>query len=143
MSDQPPQRMPRTGYVYDPLMMLHCHDAYVPTPETAHAGNDQLHPEEPMRIKRIFTRLRQHGLIRRMKQLPSSEATFDQVGLVHDHEHWMKVHGTESESHNMSAADISYDGRGVCDDTALLRAAVAVCLPRNSPLRASVVWRCD
>jgi histone deacetylase 6 len=92
-----PPRMARTGYVYDPLMMLHCHDSYVPTPDNVHAGNDDLHPEEPMRIKRIFTCLKNGGLIRRMKQLPSQEATFEQVGHVHDQEHWMKVHGTECE----------------------------------------------
>jgi histone deacetylase 6 len=101
--DQEVARMPRTGYVYDPLMMLHCHDSYTPTPDTDQAGKDDLHPEEPMRIKRIYTRLRNNGLIRRMKQLSSKEASFEQVTLVHDEEHWMKIHGTESK-YNVSSS---------------------------------------
>lgn len=91
------KRIVRTGYVYDPLMMLHCQDGYIPTADDVIDTGDG-HPEEPMRIKRIFTRLKENGLIRRMQQLISDEATFDQVSLVHDENHWFKVQGTESES---------------------------------------------
>lgn len=89
-------RIARTGYVYDPLMMLHCQDGYVPTEDIHDTGEG--HPEEPMRIKRIFTRLKDNGLIRRMRALPSRECTLEQVRLVHGDDHWLKVQGTESES---------------------------------------------
>lgn len=88
-------RMVRTGYVFDPLMMLHCADGYEPTEDIHDSGEG--HPEEPMRIKRIFNRLKEQGLIRRMKRLDFTEAQFEQVRLVHTDDHWMKVQGTESE----------------------------------------------
>ncbi|WOO83917.1 Histone deacetylase clr3 [Vanrija pseudolonga] len=88
------RKVPRTGYVYDPLMMMHCQDGYIPTADNVQdAGNG--HPEEPMRIKRIFNLLKSNGLIKKMKQLPSIECTYDQVRLVHDEDHWLKVQGTE------------------------------------------------
>lgn len=89
-------RMVRTGYIFDPLMMLHCYDGYVPTEDIHDSGEG--HPEEPMRIKRIFNRLKEQGLIRRMKRLDFTEANFEQIRLVHTDNHWMKVQGTESES---------------------------------------------
>jgi hypothetical protein len=90
-------RMYRTGYIYDPLMMLHCQDGYTPTSDDIIDTGDG-HPEEPMRIKRIFTRLTESGLIKRMKKLEGAEVTFEQVVLVHSEEHWWKVQGTEGES---------------------------------------------
>jgi histone deacetylase 6 len=88
--------MTRTGYVYDPLMMLHCHDGYTPTSdEVSDSGHG--HPEEPMRIKRIYARLAESGLIKRMKKLQFSQVTLEQVLLVHSEDHWNKVQGTESE----------------------------------------------
>lgn len=89
-------RMIRTGYVYNPLMMLHCQDGYMPTPDDV-IDSGEGHPEEPMRIKRIFTRLKDQGLIRRMKQIQDKEVTIDQVNLVHGPDHWYKVQGTEGE----------------------------------------------
>lgn len=89
-------RIDRTGYIYDPMMMLHCPDGYTPTAESAHSGDN--HPEEPMRIKRIFNRLSEHGLIKRMKKLEFGEVTFEQVMLIHSEGHWDKVQGTECES---------------------------------------------
>lgn len=91
-----PQRIFRTGYVFDHLMMLHCQDGYTPTADSvlSDAGG---HPEEPMRIKRIFSRLADQGLIKRMKRLNFSQVTMDQILLVHTEEHWNKVQGTESE----------------------------------------------
>jgi hypothetical protein len=91
-----PPKIYRTGYIYDPLMMLHCPDGYTPTADSAHSGLH--HPEEPMRIKRIFTRLAEHGLVKRMKKLDFGEVTFEQVILVHSEGHWDKVQGTECES---------------------------------------------
>lgn len=88
-----PERMVRTGYIYDPTMMLHCHEGYIPN--DSDAADQSGHPEEPMRIKRIFDRLSSQGLIRRMKHLDFSEVTYDQVILVHTKEHWEKVQGTE------------------------------------------------
>ena len=85
----------RTGYIFDPLMMLHCADGYVPTADTVvEIGSG--HPEEPMRIKRIFLRLSEMGLIRRMKQLAFKQVTMEQTLLVHTEDHWNKVQGTES-----------------------------------------------
>ena len=91
-----PPRMTRTGYIYDPLMMLHCADGYTPTADSV-IDNGAGHPEEPMRIKRIFNRLAESGLIKRMKKLQFEQATLDQVLLVHSEDHWNKVQGTESE----------------------------------------------
>ena len=90
-----PPRMVRTGYVYDPLMMLHCPDGYTPTSDDI-MDSAEGHPEEPMRIKRIFSRLAESGLIKRMKKLDFSQVTFEQVLLVHSEDHWNKVQGTES-----------------------------------------------
>lgn len=91
-----PAVMTRTGYIYDPLMLLHCHDGYTPTADSV-LDSGAGHPEEPMRIKRIFSRLAEAGLIKRMKRLAFSQVTLEQVLLVHTAEHWEKVQGTESE----------------------------------------------
>ena len=91
-----PARMIRTGYIYDPLMMLHCKDGYTPTSDNVIDMTADGHPEEPMRIKRIFSRLAESGLIKRMKRIDFAQVTFDQVLLVHSADHWDKVQGTES-----------------------------------------------
>ena len=93
-----PARMVRTGYVYDPLMMLHCKDGYTPTSDNVIDIAADGHPEEPMRIKRIFSRLAESGLIKRMKRIDFAQVTFDQVLLVHTADHWDKVQGTESKT---------------------------------------------
>lgn len=90
-------RIARTGYIYDPLMMLHCMEGYMPTAENVMDNGDG-HPEDPMRIKRIFTRLAEQGLIRRMKRLDFEEVKFEQVLLVHGEEMWDKVQATERGS---------------------------------------------
>ncbi|KAK6907347.1 hypothetical protein I203_101340 [Kwoniella mangroviensis CBS 8507] len=84
----------RTGYIYNPMMMLHCQEGYIPTAESV-VDNGPGHPEEPMRIKRIFSRLAEQGLIKRMKRLEFGEVTMDQVMLVHGEDLWLKVQGTE------------------------------------------------
>jgi hypothetical protein len=91
----------RTGYIYDPLMMLHCKDGYEPTPDDAVTRDpdpDSGHPEDPLRIKRIFSRLAETGLIKRMKKLRFEQVTMDQVLLVHSEELWNKVQGIEGMS---------------------------------------------
>jgi hypothetical protein len=99
-------RIDRTGYIYDPMMMLHCPDGYTPTADSAHSGDN--HPEEPMRIKRIFNRLSEHGLIKRMKKLEFGEVTFEQVMLIHSEGHWDKVQGTECETLQRNRANVSF-----------------------------------
>jgi histone deacetylase 6 len=91
-----PAVITRTGFVYDMQMMLHCQDGYIPTHDDV-IDSGEGHPEEPMRIKRIFARLREAGLIVRMRKLPIQEVTPDQVALVHTLDHWDKVQGTECE----------------------------------------------
>ncbi|KAK4688388.1 histone deacetylase 6, partial [Tremellales sp. Uapishka_1] len=105
-----PQKMTRTGYVYDPLMMLHCTSGYEPTPDHSdgQVGEDT-HPEEPMRIKRIFSRLAEQGLIKRMKRLAFEEVTFEQAILVHSEDHWNKVQGTEGRLYILVYNNISTD----------------------------------
>jgi len=93
-----PARMVRTGYIYDPLMMLHCQEGYTPTGDHVMDTVAHGHPEEPMRIKRIFARLAENGLIKRMKRLDFAQVSLDQVLLVHTEDHWNKVQGTESTS---------------------------------------------
>lgn len=75
-------------------MMLHCVDGYEPTDEHIEDSGGG-HPEEPMRIKRIYARLKEAGLVERMKELAFQQVSFEQVMLVHNEEHWMKVEGTQ------------------------------------------------
>lgn len=82
MSASLPKTITRTGFVYDMQMMLHCQDGYIPTTDDV-LDSGEGHPEEPMRIKRIFARLREAGLIGRMKKLPIEQVTEEQVALVH------------------------------------------------------------
>jgi hypothetical protein len=86
----------RTGYIYDATMMLHCVDGYEPTDEHVEDAGEG-HPEEPMRIKRIYHRLREAGLLGRMKMLAFEQVSFEQVMLVHNEEHWFKVEGTQGQ----------------------------------------------
>lgn len=91
----------RTGYIYDPLMMLHCKDGYEPTSDeavTRDPDDESGHPEDPLRIKRIFSRLAETGLVKRMRKLKFQQVTMDQVLLVHSEEHWNKVQGIECMS---------------------------------------------
>ncbi|WWC68627.1 uncharacterized protein I206_102558 [Kwoniella pini CBS 10737] len=85
----------RTGYVYDPMMMLHCQEGYIPTSENV-IDNGPGHPEEPMRIKRIFARLAEQGLIKRMLKLEFGQVVMEQVMLIHGEDLWNKVQGTEN-----------------------------------------------
>ncbi|ORY22508.1 hypothetical protein BCR39DRAFT_551487 [Naematelia encephala] len=95
-----PLRMYRTGYIYDMLMMMHCQDGYTPTADNVVSAGDY-HPEDPMRIKRIFTKLAEAGMIKRMKKLQFEEVKPEQVLLVHTEDHMVKVEGTASLSDEM------------------------------------------
>lgn len=86
----------RTGYIWDPLMMLHCPEGYVPTEETMLRST--FHPEDPMRIYRIYRKLAEWGLIARMRKLEYEEVTQEQVLQVHTQELWDKVLGQECMS---------------------------------------------
>jgi histone deacetylase 6 len=86
----------RTGYIWDPLMMLHCPEGYVPTDDLISKGS--IHPEEPMRIFRIYRKLAEYGLIPRMRKLDYDEVTQEQVLQVHTQELWDKVLGQECTS---------------------------------------------
>lgn len=127
-------KMVRTGFIFDPLMMLHCPDGYVPSDATADKG--KIHPEEPMRVKRIFERMAQAGLIPRMQKLDYDEVTQDQVLLVHSQELWDKVQGqacASLASVKISCADAArLDGRDVDRKQAVLRLAVPIHLSRNT-----------
>jgi histone deacetylase 6 len=103
------QRAYRTGYIYDIMMMLHCQEGYTPTEDTVVDAGDG-HPEEPMRIKRIFTRLKEAGLIARMKKLEFEEVTQAQAVQVHTEEHWEKVEGTRGELPRARTGRLSYPG---------------------------------
>ena len=83
----------RTGYIWDPMMMLHCPEGYVPTDEDESVGSG--HPEEPMRIYRIFRKLADQGAIKRMLKLDYTEVSEEQVLQIHTQELWDKVHGQE------------------------------------------------
>ncbi|OCF43376.1 histone deacetylase 6/10 [Kwoniella heveanensis CBS 569] len=131
-------RMTRTGYIYDPMMMLHCQDGYTPTADDV-LDNGEGHPEEPMRIKRIFGRLAEQGLIKRMRKLEFDEVTMEQVMLVHSEELWYKVQGTENLSdEHLQESKNYYDQLSlyVCRETAhcarlscggVIQACLSVC----------------
>lgn len=150
---QPQSRITRTGYVYNTDMMLHCSDGYLPTPDDVDVAN--VHPEEPMRIKRIFTRLKDQGLIARMKHIKEKEVTFEQVELVHGPDHWYKVQGIEcmwSESLGLSQCLMTTTSRRQPNTTnlclctsAVLRRGVLACHVAGwlKLARPSALMRCE
>lgn len=87
-SSPPPQAEFTTGYVYDERMLLH--------KETDEHWDE--HPEAPARISVTFERLRQGGLISRMKKVPVKEVGWPEVSLVHTKELWNQVQGFASLS---------------------------------------------
>nr|XP_018264720.1 histone deacetylase 6/10 [Kwoniella dejecticola CBS 10117]OBR86878.1 histone deacetylase 6/10 [Kwoniella dejecticola CBS 10117] len=131
-------RIYRTGYVYDPMMMLHCQEGYIPTAEHV-VDNGAGHPEEPMRIKRIFARLAEQGLIKRMLKLEFGQVVMEQVMLVHGEDLWNKVQGTENLSDEYIQESKQYYEQlslYVCRETAhcarlscggVIQACVSVC----------------
>ncbi|EPQ28822.1 uncharacterized protein PFL1_03625 [Pseudozyma flocculosa PF-1] len=71
----PRERYP-TGLVYDVLMMLHANPVEID------------HPEDPIRIHKIFSLLQQHGCVARMKRIPTREVLKDEVMLIHEAGIW-------------------------------------------------------
>jgi hypothetical protein len=101
LSTFPPSR--KTGIVYDVRMMLHAPLNYHPDsdyvgdefdPAAEHRRN---HPEEPRRIERIFSKLKEADLVEKMVNLPCPEATAEQATLVHSGELWKSVQQTFCE----------------------------------------------
>ncbi|KAN0063072.1 Histone deacetylase hda1 [Thecaphora frezii] len=72
----PPQDRYPTGLVYDVLMMLHANPV------------DSDHPEDPIRIHKIFGLLQKEGCVSRMKRIPTREVLRDEVRLVHEQGIW-------------------------------------------------------
>lgn len=66
----------RTGIVFSADMMLHQNT------------NDPEHPEHPIRIWKIYTKLQEAGLLQHMKRIKIREITADEVKLVHDKGIW-------------------------------------------------------
>lgn len=81
-----PHRLPHftVGYVYSQDMMLH----------SSATGE---HPEQPERISRIRTAIRDANLLQKMKQIPIRPVKRDEALLVHSQEHWHKVLAIQCE----------------------------------------------
>lgn len=86
-------------------MMLHCPEGYVPTDDLSKTGT--IHPEEPMRIYRIYRKLAEWGLIPRMRKLEYEEVTQEQVLQVHTQELWDKVLGQECTSVELVSSSVT------------------------------------
>ena len=52
-----------------------------------HASEEGPHPEQPLRIKEIYEKHRQYGLLERVFQVPSRKATDEELLLGHDQKH--------------------------------------------------------
>ncbi|XP_031422041.1 histone deacetylase 6 [Clupea harengus] len=86
-SDEPNEDQPGsqlTGLVYDQRMMEH------------HNMWDVHHPEQPMRIARIFSRHEDLGLVARCYSIPARLATEKELALCHSVGHIQKIKGTEA-----------------------------------------------
>jgi acetoin utilization deacetylase AcuC-like enzyme len=57
-----------TAYVYDPIYLEHSQPG---------------HPESPQRLEHIMEHLREAGILQQLRLLEASDATLDQVALVH------------------------------------------------------------
>ncbi|XP_062397348.1 histone deacetylase 6 [Sardina pilchardus] len=79
--EQPESQL--TGLVYDQRMMEH------------HNMWDGHHPEQPMRIARIFSRHENLGLVSRCHSIPARLASEEELALCHSDEHIQKIKGTE------------------------------------------------
>ncbi|THH11513.1 hypothetical protein EW146_g8016 [Bondarzewia mesenterica] len=65
------------GYVYDAEMMLH--------------SSEQIHPEQPERISRIYQLLTDNKCIEKMKRIRIRRVRREEVLLVHSEMHWNSV----------------------------------------------------
>jgi histone deacetylase 6 len=66
------------GYVYDPQMMIHTSMVHP-------------HPEEPLRICKIYQILVKEGCIARMGEVQGRQVTKEEAMLVHTDVVWNKV----------------------------------------------------
>lgn len=85
------QRLSRTGYVYDTRMMDHW-------PIVDNDDEDDSHPEQPQRIFRIYSILKNNLCIQKMRQISIRHLEKHEAMLVHSEDHWDKVEAIACES---------------------------------------------
>ncbi|XP_055626253.1 histone deacetylase 6 isoform X1 [Toxorhynchites rutilus septentrionalis] len=83
----------RVCYVYDDVMLEHCN---------LHEGS---HPEQPLRIAKIFSRHEEYKLLGRMKRLQPRHATTDELCLVHSRQNVNVVRRTVERDEMKQVAD--------------------------------------
>ncbi|XP_058444498.1 histone deacetylase 6 isoform X2 [Malaya genurostris] len=83
----------RVCYVYDERLLEH---------RNLH---EDLHPEQPQRIAKIYQRHEEYRLLARMKQLKSRHATTDELCLVHSRQHVNLVRRTVEREEMKQVAD--------------------------------------
>ncbi|OCB84319.1 histone deacetylase clr3 [Sanghuangporus baumii] len=111
--DKEVARRPRYGYVFDARMMNHA---------PLSASNNGDHPEQPARISGIYQRLREAGLLSRMRLIPIRMARKSEVLLVHSEDHWEKVQmiaRMDTEQIVVSESYYEYLSLYVCPSTTL------------------------
>ncbi|KAL5529145.1 hypothetical protein ACEPAG_5119 [Sanghuangporus baumii] len=111
--DKEVARRPRYGYVFDARMMNHA---------PLSASNNGDHPEQPARIMGIYQRLREAGLLSRMRLIPIRMARKSEVLLVHSEDHWEKVQmiaRMDTEQIVLSESYYEYLSLYVCPNTTL------------------------
>ena len=84
----------RCGFIYDARMAEHVPPESVP------------HFEQPGRVKAIFKRLHSEGLIAACRQLPSAEATDEQLLAVHSPAHVARIDFFTSQAAAQGDADL-------------------------------------
>ncbi|XP_058833510.1 histone deacetylase 6 isoform X2 [Topomyia yanbarensis] len=83
----------RVCYVYDELLLEH---------RNLH---EDLHPEQPERIAKIYSRHEEYSLLARMKRLKPRHATTDELCLVHSRQHVNLVRRTVEREEMKQVAD--------------------------------------
>lgn len=58
---------------------------------------DPDHPERPLRVFKIFLKLKEKNVLSHMKRIPIREVTEDEVKLVHDRGIWEGVQRLDGE----------------------------------------------
>ena len=70
------------------------------------------HPEQPLRIQKIWRTIVQDQLDRRMKWIPIREVVKDEVLLVHSEDHWDKVIAIQREyKHSITTTFFMRNGK--------------------------------
>jgi len=86
-----------SGYVYDPLMMLH------KSAEDGGDDNDDGHPEVPQRIESIHNAFKAAGLIpQRMTRIATRPVEHGECILVHSEDLWERVLSIQRKYYNYS-----------------------------------------